>query len=99
MATIGPKEAQLREMRERQYAERQAVLKPVAKQAKLKTAKAAVKSHVVIETLSLVETDAETLTVEKLSVSCAGCGEDFQPKRSTAKFCSSACRLKAHRGK
>ena len=86
----------LRAMRERNFEERQHRLKahkPADKQAKLKKAKAAVKR---IETLSRAD---ETLTVEKLSVSCAGCGEDFKPKRSTAKFCSSACRLKAHRDK
>lgn len=29
---------------------------------------------------------------------CQHCGEDFIPKRSDAKFCSSKCRVAAHRG-
>ncbi len=29
---------------------------------------------------------------------CQFCGREFTAKRSTAKFCSPACRLKAHRG-
>lgn len=96
MAAIGPKEARLREMREQNFLARRSVQRPLPKAARLEAAKAA--SHPKVETLRPSETDNETL-VEKLSVSCAGCGEDFQPKRSTAKFCSSACRLKAHRGK
>jgi len=28
---------------------------------------------------------------------CENCGKDFQAKRVTAKFCSDACRVKAHR--
>ena len=34
-----------------------------------------------------------------LYVKCHQCGEKFQPKRSTGRFCSSACRVKAHRNK
>ena len=30
---------------------------------------------------------------------CVHCGEDFKPKRATAMFCSSNCRVKAHRDK
>jgi hypothetical protein len=28
---------------------------------------------------------------------CAECGGDFTPRRATARFCSAACRLAAHR--
>jgi hypothetical protein len=28
---------------------------------------------------------------------CSVCNKDFEPKRSTARFCSSDCRIKAHR--
>lgn len=28
---------------------------------------------------------------------CPQCGKEFQPKRSDARFCSSACRVKSHR--
>jgi hypothetical protein len=34
-----------------------------------------------------------------LFVDCAHCGERFAPKRSTARFCSTACRVAAHRAK
>jgi hypothetical protein len=44
-----------------------------------------------IETLSLSETANETLSA------CDECGKRFTPKRATARYCSSACRLKAHR--
>lgn len=30
---------------------------------------------------------------------CAQCGSSFTPKRSTARFCSTACRVAAHRAK
>ena len=30
---------------------------------------------------------------------CVVCGTDFEPKRSTAKFCSTKCRVSAHRSK
>lgn len=57
------------------------------------------------ETLSPVEAlKSETLSEDvKLSVSdgngvlCVECGASFVPKRATARFCSDACRLKAHR--
>ena len=45
---------------------------------------------VVDETLSENETLTETLK-------CEVCGNEFQPKRRTARYCSSACRLKSHR--
>jgi hypothetical protein len=96
MATIGPKEAQLRAMREQQYAERHARRKPVPKREKLAGANAAVKR---IETLKLTN---ETLSVDEPgneTLKCLSCGKAFHPKRSTARYCSSACRLKAHRGK
>jgi hypothetical protein len=32
-----------------------------------------------------------------LFVDCQQCGKRFQPKRSTARYCSSTCRVKAHR--
>lgn len=46
------------------------------------------------ETLSQNETLTETLRA------CAfdECGKMFKPLRSTARFCSPACRLRAHRG-
>ena len=56
------------------------------------------------ETLSLQE--PETLGDETLSqaldetlseTTCAECGKPFTPARATARFCSAACRLKAHR--
>ena len=31
--------------------------------------------------------------------SCPVCGKEFLPKRSTARFCSTTCRVKAHRTK
>ncbi|CRY92880.1 hypothetical protein SynWH8103_02166 [Synechococcus sp. WH 8103] len=31
--------------------------------------------------------------------SCPVCGKEFRPKRSTARFCSTTCRVKAHRTK
>jgi hypothetical protein len=31
-------------------------------------------------------------------VTCAGCGNDFEAKRSTAKFCSPTCRKRGSRG-
>jgi len=31
--------------------------------------------------------------------SCAHCGAEFTPKRSTARFCSTACRVAAHRAR
>jgi len=30
---------------------------------------------------------------------CSVCGKEFESKRSTAKFCSGACKLALHRGK
>jgi hypothetical protein len=30
---------------------------------------------------------------------CAQCGATFTPKRSSAQFCSTRCRVAAHRGK
>jgi hypothetical protein len=41
--------------------------------------------------------DAPVAAAPALSVSCPSCGESFAPRRSTAKFCSSACRLVSHR--
>jgi hypothetical protein len=56
------------------------------------------------ETLSLQEPETlgdETLrqgTGETLSeTTCAECSKPFTPVRATARFCSPACRLKAHR--
>ena len=37
--------------------------------------------------------------VDKEPQPCAHCGELFTPKRSTAKFCSSSCRVAVHRAK
>ncbi|MEN9767814.1 MAG: hypothetical protein RLZZ32_1774 [Cyanobacteriota bacterium] len=34
---------------------------------------------------------------EKGPVACTHCGSEFTPKRSTAQFCSTACRVAAHR--
>lgn len=31
------------------------------------------------------------------SVACAGCGQAFKPSRSDARFCSTRCRVAAHR--
>jgi len=57
-----------------------------------------------IETLSPPEPETlgdETLsqaTSETLSETpCAECNKPFTPARATARFCSAACRLKAHR--
>jgi ferredoxin len=33
----------------------------------------------------------------RFSATCDHCGVTFRPKRSTRRFCSSSCRLKAHR--
>lgn len=33
------------------------------------------------------------------AISCAHCGTTFTPKRSTAQFCGTACRVAAHRAK
>ena len=32
-----------------------------------------------------------------LYVTCQQCGKKFQPKRSTARFCTTTCRVKSHR--
>jgi hypothetical protein len=47
-----------------------------------------------------METDEtpETLETRATPPACAHCGREFKPKRSDARFCSPACRLKAHRG-
>jgi len=53
------------------------------------------------ETLSVVETDNETLTetlvADETLSQCTECSKPFQSSRSSARYCSSACRLKAHR--
>lgn len=33
-----------------------------------------------------------------MKLTCATCGGSFEAKRSTAKFCSSNCRVRSHRG-
>jgi hypothetical protein len=33
------------------------------------------------------------------TVTCAGCGFQFRPERSTARFCSARCRVAAHRAR
>ena len=44
---------------------------------------------------------SETLSEDSVSIVplnyCEVCGEAFEPKRKTAKYCGAACRLKAHR--
>ena len=35
--------------------------------------------------------------VDRAEATCAHCGETFTPKRSTAQFCSTRCRVAAHR--
>lgn len=47
----------------------------------------------------IVETDNETDSISETDKVCSGCGEAFHSKRIDARYCSSACRLKAHRGK
>jgi terminase small subunit-like protein len=47
------------------------------------------------ETPRATETDATLAT--HLARACAQCQSTFTPKRQDARFCSSACRLKAHR--
>ena len=52
------------------------------------------------ETDSHAETDNETFSADetdKATAICNGCGEAFQSKRSDARYCSPACRLKSHR--
>ena len=34
---------------------------------------------------------------DRFLVTCPVCGKEFRPKRSTARFCSTTCRVKAHR--
>ena len=88
MATIGPKEAWLREMRERQHAERKVAGKPVSKQAKLREAKSAVKSHV---------TDNRVTDNSVTDKRCVICNKPFEAKRADAKVCSAACRMRKRR--
>lgn len=45
------------------------------------------------------ETITETLSDDETLNECDVCGVSFQPKRASARYCSSACRLKAHRRK
>lgn len=40
-----------------------------------------------------------SVTPGEFSVACEGCGQFFKAKRATAKFCSTACRMKVHRDK
>ena len=35
----------------------------------------------------------------QFSATCPVCGKEFRPKRSTARFCSTTCRVKAHSNK
>jgi hypothetical protein len=35
----------------------------------------------------------------RLPIACAGCGQAFTPKRSTGRYCSTRCRVAAHRAK
>jgi hypothetical protein len=35
----------------------------------------------------------------KVSATCAHCGTSFEPKRCSARYCSTKCRVAAHRGK
>jgi hypothetical protein len=58
-----------------------------------------------VETLSPVETDnrasdetlTETLSSDETLRTCEVCRKRFTPLRATARYCSPACRLKAHR--
>lgn len=43
------------------------------------------------------ETDDETLSQDETLNECVVCAKRFTPSRSTARYCSSACRLKAYR--
>ena len=50
------------------------------------------------ETLSPPEMADETLNeASETLTACAECGKRFTSARATARYCSSACRLKAHR--
>jgi hypothetical protein len=46
------------------------------------------------ETDDAPETDSET---DAGALSCVECGDPFNSKRANARYCSPACRLKAHR--
>lgn len=74
---------EIRALRERNYAERQVVRKPVTKQAKLKTARSAARSHV-----------TDNSVTDKI---CIICNEPFEAKRADAKICSAACRMRKKR--
>ncbi len=88
---MGSKLEQIRALGQSEIARRYAPAaapKPAPSPKKLETLKRKT------ETLS-----HETLTQPAtLSVSvCAACGKAFEPKRTTARYCSSKCRLVAHR--
>jgi hypothetical protein len=39
----------------------------------------------------------ECITYAPVRVPCQNCGVEFEPERSTARFCSARCRMAAHR--
>jgi hypothetical protein len=43
--------------------------------------------------------NAERRRLSPESRTCAQCGETFAPKRSDARFCSTRCRVAAHRAR
>lgn len=90
MATLGTKEAQLRALREQQYAEQQAARKPAVKQVKLTKARAAAKSHV---------TDKRVTAKAVTDKVCVICNKPFEAKRADATICSAACRMRKKRAK
>lgn len=49
---------------------------------------------VAVETLSTLD---ETDTAIETAIRCVVCGDPFQARRADARYCSAACRLKAHR--
>ena len=78
----------LRELREQNYAERQASHKAASKQEKLKKAKASMKQPV---------TDKNYVT-DKICT-CIICNETFKAKRVDATICSASCRMRKCRAK
>lgn len=42
-------------------------------------------------------TDNPALVTDNATLTCEQCGEAFQSRRTDARFCSAACRVKAHR--
>ena len=47
----------------------------------------------------VTETPNVTLNEESVTLRCENCGQEFVPKRSTARFCSDKCRQAGRRGR